>query len=104
MRVVADERPVDRGEQLLIDFSQRTSVEEYRGHYVLRVNDAPLLRWTRSSRCYGHGECVEIADVGDGVTVALRDSKSPETHLVFSRAEIAAFFDGIRHGEFDHLT
>ena len=58
--------------------------------------------WRRASRCYGHGDCVELA--ADGHVVAMRDSKNPDgAHLRFTRAEFAAFIDGARRGEFDHL-
>ncbi|MHA6625744.1 DUF397 domain-containing protein [Pseudonocardia sichuanensis] len=64
---------------------------------------APLqLDWVKASRSYGHGDCVELAPAGD--MIALRDSKRPEApHLLFTRAEMAAFLDGARRGEFDHL-
>lgn len=50
-----------------------------------------------------HGNCVEMAALPDG-DVAVRDSKHPERgHLVFTRAEIAAWLDGARAGEFEDL-
>jgi Domain of unknown function (DUF397) len=61
-----------------------------------------VVRWTKARRSYGIGECVELAAHGE--SVLLRDSKSPDTLLRFTRAEIAAFVDGVRKGEFDHLT
>jgi hypothetical protein len=61
------------------------------------------LHWIKSSRSYGIGECVELA--ADGDMVALRDSKNPAVaHFRFTRAEMAAFLDGARRGEFDHLV
>jgi predicted phage gp36 major capsid-like protein len=62
---------------------------------------APRLEWIKASRSYALGECVELAV--DGQVVALRDSKAPEIELRFTRAEMAAFLDGARRGEFDHL-
>jgi len=60
------------------------------------------LEWVRASRCYGHGDCVELAI--DGHVVLIRDSKNPDgAHLRFTRAEFAAFIDGARRGEFDRL-
>jgi hypothetical protein len=35
--------------------------------------------------------------------IALRDSKTPEIHLFYTRAEIDAFLYGAKRGEFDHL-
>lgn len=60
------------------------------------------LVWIKASRSYGIGECVELA--ADGDVIRLRDSKDPALHLRFTRAEIAAFLDGARRGEFDHLS
>ena len=62
----------------------------------------PGLKWTKASRSYGIGECVELATHGE--SVLLRDSKAPGTTLRFSRAEISAFLDGARNGEFDHFA
>jgi uncharacterized protein DUF397 len=60
------------------------------------------LEWFKASRSYGIGECVELA--ADGDMIALRDSKNPDIpRLRFTRSEIAAFIDGARQGEFDHL-
>jgi hypothetical protein len=65
--------------------------------------DAPgKLVWVKASRSYGIGECVELA--ADGDMIALRDSKNPAVpYLRFTRSEMAAFLDGARRGEFDHL-
>jgi hypothetical protein len=57
--------------------------------------------WIKASRSYGIGECVELA--ADGDLIALRDSKDPDVYLHFTRPEMAAFLDGVRRGEFDHL-
>jgi hypothetical protein len=66
------------------------------------VDQAPRLDWIKASRSYGHGECVELA--ADGDTIRLRDSKDPAVHLHFTRSELAAFLEGARNGEFDHLV
>jgi hypothetical protein len=36
--------------------------------------------------------------------IALRDSKNPAIQLFYTRTEIAAFLDGAKRGEFDHLV
>lgn len=65
------------------------------------MSHAPL-DWIKASRCYGHGDCVELASDGD--MIALRDSKNPKApYLRFPRSELAAFIDGTRRGEFDDL-
>lgn len=51
----------------------------------------------------GAGNCVEIASLPDG-TIALRNSNNPEAGaLSFTRAEIAAWVEGCKAGEFDDL-
>ncbi|HTZ91622.1 MAG TPA: DUF397 domain-containing protein [Streptosporangiaceae bacterium] len=57
------------------------------------------LNWRRSSLCGSHGSCVEIASLPDGGT-ALRDGKSPDRVLFFSREEWDAFMAGVKAGEF----
>jgi len=60
-------------------------------------------KWRKASASNGNGQCVELAPMGDGI--ALRDSKAPDgAVLLFTRAEIAAFLDGARAGEFDDLV
>jgi len=66
------------------------------------VTDSQL-QWIKARKSYGIGECVELADAGE--IIKLRDSKSPDAApFNFTRREIAAFIDGARNGEFDHLT
>jgi hypothetical protein len=61
------------------------------------------LHWIKASASIGNGACVELAKVGDG-RIALRDSKNPQTPpLLYTHAEIAAFLDGAKKLEFDHL-
>jgi hypothetical protein len=62
------------------------------------------LQWRKAAASSGNGTCVELAPSRTGV-VFLRDSKDPEgAVLTFTRAEIAAFLDGAKGGEFDDLT
>jgi hypothetical protein len=57
--------------------------------------------WRKARASNAGGGCVELADLG----VAMRDSKDPDgSRLYFTRAEITAFFHGVRGGEFDHLV
>ena len=56
--------------------------------------------WRTSSRSGGNGECVEVAQVDDGV--AVRDSKDRSGPvLVFEPAVWAAFVAAAKDGEFD---
>jgi Domain of unknown function (DUF397) len=59
------------------------------------------VRWRKSRRSNGQGNCVEVAFL-DGGRVALRDSKDHGTGpaLVFTAAEWAAFVGGVADGEF----
>lgn len=78
------------------------------------------MEWIKSSRSYGYGECVELArwtkssfskevdcvEVGQMPEgVAVRDSKDPGGPVLrFTSGEFAAFLDGAKAGEFDHLV
>lgn len=56
------------------------------------------------SACGSTGSsCVEVAS-HDGGMIAVRDSKHPEQDpLIFDKAEMADFFQGVKEGKFDHL-
>ena len=97
-------RPTVARSRPLIADVRRAAAVGTATRYGSRVTDnSPTLHWIRPSRCYANGECIELADTGDAI--ALRDSKSPELpHFLFSRAEVAAFIDAARRGEFDHLV
>jgi Domain of unknown function (DUF397) len=60
------------------------------------------LRWIKATKSYGASACVELAPSGE--FVLLRDSKNPHVLLSYSPAEIDAFLDGVKRGEFDHLV
>jgi hypothetical protein len=63
----------------------------------------PPLRW-RTSSYSDRGNCVAVARVGDG-DVAVRNSNHPEAGAVhLAPTSLRAWIDGIKAGEFDHLT
>ncbi|MFI6938683.1 DUF397 domain-containing protein [Streptomyces sp. NPDC050418] len=61
-------------------------------------------RWRKSRRSNPDGECVELAGLPDG-QVAVRNSRFPAgPALVYTKAEIAAFIQGAKDGDFDDLA
>lgn len=61
-------------------------------------------RWRKATASASNGSCVELADLGDGL-IGVRDSKLGDASpvLTFTRAEVAAWLEGARSGEFDDL-
>lgn len=65
--------------------------------------DLTGVEWQRSSHSGGSGNCVEVAAV-DGY-ILTRDSKNPgQSPHVYTPPEVAAFFAGVKDGQFDHLV
>ena len=61
------------------------------------------VRWRKSGRSSAEGNCVETARLAGG-EVAVRNSRFPEgPALIFTGAEVAAFLDGVKDGDFDDL-
>ena len=61
-------------------------------------------RWRKSGRSSAQGNCVETAKVR-GDQVAVRNSRHPEgPALVFNKAEMRAFVEGAKDGDFDDLV
>lgn len=59
--------------------------------------------WRKSRYSNPSGNCVELAELTDG-GIAVRNSRhSNGPALVYTRAELAAFIDGAKSGEFDDL-
>ena len=59
--------------------------------------------WVKASASGANGQCVEMRQRGEKVEV--RDTKDRGTgpSLGFTRAEFAAWLEGAKQGEFDHL-
>lgn len=60
--------------------------------------------WIKATASSGDGNCVEMRQRGDDL-VQVRDTKDAGTGptLGFTKAEFAAWLDGAKRGEFDHL-
>lgn len=62
--------------------------------------DAPP--WITSSYCAA-GNCIQVRPLDGGETVAVRDSKSPDTVLFYSADEWSDFLAGVLNGDFADL-
>jgi Domain of unknown function (DUF397) len=62
------------------------------------------LNWRKSRASNPRGDCVELAKLAGGA-IAVRNSRDPHgPALVYTSAEIAAFLEGAKAGEFDDLA
>ena len=65
----------------------------------VRASLLPVAIWRKSSFSNPSGNCVEAAQLADGV--ALRNSRFPDgPALVFTRPEWKAFLRGVKDGDF----
>jgi len=61
------------------------------------------ISWLKSRHSNPSGNCVEVAKLPTG-EVAVRNSRFPAgPALLYTRAEIAAFLQGAKDGEFDYV-
>jgi Domain of unknown function (DUF397) len=64
------------------------------------MTDTP---WIKASASDSHGSCVEQRRNGDRIEVRDTKDQGAGPVLRFTPAEFAAWLDGARKGEFDHL-
>lgn len=68
------------------------------------MQDHSTLTWRKSSFSNAGGECVETAALDNG-HIAVRNSNHPDAGTVyFTPAEMSAWINGCKAGEFDDLT
>jgi hypothetical protein len=71
---------------------------------VVNASELEGVAWRRSRASNVTGNCVEVAALPGG-GVAVRNSRHPQgPALIYTRAELAAFLNGVRAGEFDDLA
>jgi hypothetical protein len=60
-------------------------------------------QWIKAFASSGAGQCVEMRRRDEGID--LRDSKDPGGPVLhYTPGEFAAWLDGAKNGEFDHLV
>lgn len=62
------------------------------------------VHWRKSTVSNPSGNCVELGELAGG-SIGMRNSRHPAGPvIVYTRAEISAFLQGVRNGEFDDLA
>jgi hypothetical protein len=68
------------------------------------ASDSSVTLWRTSSFSGNNGTCVEVAVLPNG-HIAVRNSNHPgEGIVLLTRAEMNAWIQGVKAGEFDDLT
>lgn len=73
-------------------------------HNGMSTTQLPPVTWQKSRRSNPSGNCVELGTLPGGAEIAVRNSRDPEgPALIYTSAEIAAFVQGAKDGDFDNL-
>jgi hypothetical protein len=74
-------------------------------HNGMPTGELPAVTWQKSRRSNPSGNCVELAALPGGAEIAMRNSRDPDgPALIYTSAEIAAFVQGAKEGDFDNLV
>jgi hypothetical protein len=63
----------------------------------------PTTMWVKANRSTGNGACVEMRRHAGTVEVRDTKAKGRGPTLAFTKTEFAAWLEGAKGGEFDHL-
>ncbi len=76
---------------------------QHNAHNGVLASHLGSVAWRKSRASNPSGDCVEVARLVGGA-IAVRNSRDPSgPALIHTRAEIAAFLQGAKDGEFDDL-
>jgi Domain of unknown function (DUF397) len=68
------------------------------------TSDPSMIHWRISSFSGNNGTCVEVAALPDGNIAVRNSTRRDGTTILFTRAEMNHWINGIKAGTFDDLT
>ncbi|MGW2485169.1 DUF397 domain-containing protein [Streptomyces sp. NPDC001571] len=62
-------------------------------------------KWQKATASGGGGEnCIELQTGTEEGTIRVRESLLPDVEIITTKANLAAFIEGVKNGEFDHFV